>query len=137
MATKIKVDELADTVVGWLTEYSEEVTEVAKDVVDEMSQGVMQETKSHISWKNKKYAQSFAIKTSFEDRRNKRNTWYVKSPHYRLTHLLEYGHLTRYKTGKYGEQQRTKEYPHVRYGNEFLKDNFERVMREKIEQCKI
>lgn len=130
MATKVKVDEVADTILEWLTEYKEEVTDVAKEVVDEIAEGAMEETKSHISWQDKVYSSSFALKTSYEDRRNKRNTWYVKSPHYRLTHLLEFGHATR-------NGGRTRAYPHVRYGDEFVKNNFERVMREKIEQCKI
>lgn len=130
MATNVKVDELASTINQWLTDYSEEVTDVAKEVVDEISEGAMKETKSHITWKDKKYSNSFALKTSYEDKRNKRNTWYVKSPHYRLTHLLEFGHATR-------EGGRTREFPHVRYGDEFVKNNFERMMREKIEQCRI
>ena len=130
MATKVTVDNMADTIVEWLTEYSEEVTEVAKDVVDEISEGAMQETKDHITWKDNKYSKSFALKTSFEDRRNKRNTWYVKAPHYRLTHLLEFGHATR-------NGGRTRAYPHVKYGDDFVRNNFERLLKERIEQCKI
>lgn len=133
----MKVDEVKQTIVEWLTEYTDGVTDVAKEVVDDIADGVMEETKRHIMWKNKVYAQSFALKTSFEDKRNKRKTWYVKAPHYRLTHLLELGHVTNYKTGKYGEQKRTKEYPHVRYGYEFAKANFEKEMKEAIEKCRI
>lgn len=131
MAKKIQANEMADTIVKWLTEYSEEVTDVAKEIVQEISEGVMEETKAHITWHDKKYSNSFALKTSFEDKRNKRNTWYVKSPHYRLTHLLEFGHLTRNGTTK------TRAFPHVRYGDEYAKENFERRMKEAIERCKI
>ena len=131
MATNVKSDELASTITQWLTEYNEEVTQVAKEVVDEMTEEVMQETKSHITWQDKKYSSYFHIKTSFEDKRNKRNTWYVKSPYYRLTHLLEFGHYTRNGTTK------TKAYPHVRYGQEIIDERFEKLMKEKIEQCKI
>lgn len=134
MATTVKVDELASTINQWLTNYDEEVTDVAKEVVDEISDGVMKEIKAHITWKDKQYSNAFALKTSFEDKRNKRNTWYVrkigKTRYYTLTHLLEFGHATR-------NGGRTREFPHVRYGDEFAKANFERMMREKIEQCRI
>ena len=130
MATQVTVDKMADTIVEWLTEYSEEVTEIAKDVVDDISEGAMQETKDHITWKDKEYSKAFALKTSFEDKRNKRNTWYVKPKLYGLTHLLEFGHATR-------NGGRTRAYPHVRYGDDFVKNNFERLLKERIEQCKI
>lgn len=130
MAKNIQANELANTVTEWLTQYNEEVTEAAKEAVDELAQGVMNEIKNHITWQDKKYSNSFALKTSFEDKRNKRNTWYVKSPHYRLTHLLEFGHATR-------NGGRTKAYPHVKYGDQYLYDNYERVLKEKIEKCKI
>ena len=130
MATNIQASELASTITDWLTQYNEEATKVAKEVVDEMTEQVMEETKSHISWNDKVYSKNFAIKKSFEDKRNKRNTWYVKPPYYRLTHLLEFGHATR-------NGGRTKAYPHVRYGQEILNEQFEKLMKEKLEQCKI
>lgn len=127
---KVKIDDLADEVMKALTEYSEEVTEATKKVVDEVADGVMTETKNHITWKDKVYSKSFALKTSFEDRRNKRKTWYVKSPHYRLTHLLEFGHITR-------NGGRTRAFPHIRYGDEFAKENLPKKIKEAIENCKI
>ena len=48
--------------------------------------------------------------------------WHVKAPHYRLTHLLEYGHLTRDGTS------RTKPVEHVKYGREIA----EKVLDEKL-----
>ena len=130
MATNVKTDEIASTITKWLTEYTEDVTDIAKEVVDEIADGVMEETKAHITWYDKEYSNSFALKTSFENARNKRRTWYVKAPHYRLTHLLEFGHVTRNGT------TRTRAYPHVRYGDEYAKDNFERLMKERIENAR-
>ena len=134
MSKKIKADEMSNELVRLLTNYTEEVTEIAKDVVDEIAQGVMDETKSHISWHDKVYSNSFALKKSFEDKRNKRMTWYVKAPHYRLTHLLEFGHITRrIKNGK----ARTDKFPHVRYGDEFVKNNLEKRLKEAIENARV
>ena len=134
MRKKVQVDEMADTIVEWLTQYHEEVTDIAKGVVDKVSNEVMQEVKNHITWKDKEYSNSFALRTSFEDKYNKRRTWYVKSPNYRLTHLLEFGHHTRrIKNGK----AFTDKYPHVKYGDEYLYNNFEREMKEAIEDARI
>lgn len=94
----------------------------------------MREIKNHITWKDKNYSKSFRIKTVFNDKRNKRNVWYVANGDYRLTHLLEFGHHTRYiRNGK----QMTNKFPHVKYGDEYLKDNFFEKMKEAMEKCKI
>lgn len=130
MAIKVDINDVANEITKWLTEYSEEVTDVAKDVVDKVADETMAEIKNHVTWKDKKYSKSFSLKTSYEDKRNKRMTWFVKSPHYRLTHLLEFGHATR-------NGGRTKAFPHVKYGDEFVKNNFEREMKEAIQECKI
>lgn len=131
MATKnVKPDEVASAITEMLTTYTEEATDIAKEVVDEMSQQVLDETKSHITWQDKKYSKSFALKTSFENKRNKRNTWYVKSPHYRLTHLLEFGHVTRNGT------TRTRAFPHVQYGQQILDERFEKLLKERLENAK-
>lgn len=131
MAKKVKVDNLSAEITDLLTKYSNNLTEECKKVVDDISQEVMDEIKNHITWNDKKYSKAFRLKTSFNDKRNKRNTWYVASPYYRLTHLLEFGHHTR------NGNKDTKKYPHVKYGDEYLQNNFFERMKEAMEKCKI
>ena len=134
MAKNIKANELSAEITTLLSKYSEALTEECKKVVDEVAEGVLEETKNHITWHDKKYSQAFALKNSFEDKRNKRKTWYVKPPYYKLTHLLEFGHQTRkIRNGK----ARTDKFEHVKYGDQYLEDNFFRKMEEAMEKCKV
>ena len=126
MATKIKASETADTIKSFLSMGLEEYTETMKEVVDDVAKGVLNETKNHITWHDRFYASKFDLTTNLETKRKKSRLWYVKPPWYRLTHLLEFGHVTRFKTGKYGEKKRAAAYPHVQYGAEFARNNFEK-----------
>ena len=131
MAKTIQANELASEITKMLSEYTEEVTEISKEVVDRVAQGTFDEVKRHIDWNDKKYSRHFELTTSFENKRNKRRTWFVKSPYYRLTHLLEFGHITR--DGK----TYTRKFPHVRFGDEYVQNNFERELREEIENARV
>lgn len=129
--SKVKIDDFSSEITKMLTQYNEEVTLKCKEVVDEVAAGTMNEIKTHCNFKGTgKYIKSFKLATSFEDSRNKRITWHVRSPHYRLTHLLEFGHIKR-------NGGRTRAFPHVKYGNDFVQNNLPRKMQEAIEECKI
>lgn len=134
MDKKIKQDEFADSITSLLSASLEEYTEAMKETIDEVAEGVLSETKSHITWKDKEYSDSFRLTTTLEDKRKRKRLWYVADPHYRLTHLLEFGHHTRkIRKGK----EYTGKFPHVRYGLDFAINNYERILKEKIDQCKI
>lgn len=68
------------------------------------------------------YRNSFAIEKEWKGRHSYSATWHVEAPNYRLTHLLENGHLTRDGT------HRTKAIKHIKYGRRIA----EKVLDEKI-----
>ena len=129
MAKTIQTNEMANEITRMLSEYTEEATDIAKQVVDNISKEVNAEILNHITFHDKTYSKGFKVKTSFENRRNKRNTRYV-AKEYQLTHLLEYGHITR-------NGGRTRAFPHVKYGNDYLEQNFEREMKEALEHARV
>ena len=68
------------------------------------------------------YRDHFAIESEMVTKHHKRATWHVKSPEYRLTHLLENGHLTRDGT------KRTKRVVHIKHGRQIA----EQVLDQKM-----
>ena len=129
MAKQVSVNDMADELAKMLSEYDADVTNATKQAVDEVASGVMNEIKSHTTWNDVKYTKSYELKTIYDNKHGKYIIWHVKSPHYKLTHLLELGHYTR--DGK----TKSKKFPHVQYGEEFARNNLERVVKEKINQC--
>lgn len=109
----VNVDGLADAIIKNLQGYTNDVTDGVKKAVDTVAKEVNDTIKSHITFKQHtgKYVKSFRIKKTYEDGYKKVNTWYVKAPEYRLTHLLENGHAIR-------NGGRAKAYPHIKYGEE-------------------
>lgn len=130
MAKKVKPNQIANEITELLTKYSDEITQEMLATVDEVTEGVKNEIDQHITWKDKKYSKAFRTRNVFKDKRNKRNIWYVNPPYYRITHLLEYGHINR-------DGSRTRAYPHVKFGQEYLEENFYKKMEEVLERCKI
>ena len=126
----IAVNNWDKNLADMIERYTDDVAEKVKDVIDDVADGVMDEIKSHINFKQRtgKYIKAFRLKTTYESQYDKRRTWYVASPHHRLTHLLENGHLSRNGT------TRVRAYPHIKYGEEFAQKNLKKEIIKKINE---
>lgn len=128
--SSVEVDSMAELIAEYMSNYTQDITDNVKKVVDTVGKEVNEEIKKHITFKQHtgKYVKAFRIKTSFEDRYNKRNTWHVANGQYRLTHLLENGHALH-------QGGRTEAYPHIKYGEELAKKRMEELVKEAIEDA--
>lgn len=131
MSDAINIEDLASEIVKSLEVYAEDVTNNIKKAVDIVGKEANEEIKKHITFRQPtgKYVKAFRVKTSYEDKFNKRNTWYVANGQHRLTHLLENGHALR-------DGGRSKEYPHIKYGEELAQKRMEELAKEAIENAR-
>lgn len=130
MSDVINIEELASEIAKSLEIYTEDVTNGVKKVVDKVGDEVNEEIKNHITFKQPtgKYVKAFRVKTSYEDKFNKRKTWHVANGQHRLTHLLENGHALR-------DGGRSEAYSHIKYGEELAQKRMEELVKEVIENA--
>lgn len=126
------INDFAKAMSEAFEQYSAEAVEASKAAIDRVAKGADEAIKSHISFRERtgRYRKNMRIVTSHDGLYDRRKTWYVKSPDYRLTHLLEYGHLSRDGT------TRVKPYEHIRYGEEYVRQNLEKEVKRSLEQVR-
>lgn len=76
-----------------LAEYTDEVAFEVKSAVDDVSRELFSAIQLDGPERTGKYKKAMRLKTVYEDRLQKKKLWYVAAPYYRLTHLLEFGHV--------------------------------------------
>jgi len=132
MAKTVTAEQFGGEIMKSLMDYTEKVAEGTHKAIDKVSKMVMSEIDAHITFKHRtgEYVGHFAMKTSYKDKYNKRNTWHVKAPEYRLTHLLEHGHKTR-------NGGMTRKFPHIIYGADLAKRELPILMKKVIKGEKI
>lgn len=127
----VEIDDLADEIINALSKYTQDVADNVKKAIDVVADEANEEIKNHITFKRHKgdkYVKAFRIKTAYEDRFEKRKTWYVANGQYRLTHLLENGHALR-------QGGRTQAFPHIKFGEELAQKRLEELAKEAIEKA--
>ena len=94
MSQKIKIDELADTIVNGMTAYSEVATEEVKKAVKKAGASVRKDISANAPKNTGAYSKSWTVKTTKETPTSLELTVHSKN-RYQLAHLLEKGHALR------------------------------------------
>jgi hypothetical protein len=118
------VSDVSKLIADELSKYSASVVEKIKISIDETGNEVVAELKEISPKRYGKYAKGWSSKTTFENQLEKRKTIYNKN--YRLTHLLEYGHIKK-------DGGRTKAYNHIRKAEETAINKLTEQIKKAVE----
>jgi hypothetical protein len=127
MASNVRIDQLAAEITRGLAEYSQDVVEKVNVSSEKVGKAAVKRLKQTSPKRYGNYAKSWAMKTETEVGQPHKRIVHVKAPHYRLAHLLEYGHAK--KGGG-----RVAGIPHIRPAEEMVIEQFIREVEEAIKR---
>lgn len=128
MSKSIKPEELAGFIKEYLEEYREDIQEDVEEVTDKVTKEARDELKQTSPRgkiaRNPKYYKGWSTKISKRGATKYHKVIWNKT-NYQLTHLLEFGHVTR-------NGGRTKAIPHIRPIEEKYNVEFVDLVEERI-----
>ncbi len=130
----INIDQLAAEIAKGLADYSQDVIEKVNISSEKVGKATVKQLKRTSPRRpppiGGKYAKSWTMKTEPEVGQPHKRIVHVKAPHYRLTHLLEYGHAV-VNAGP-GKKDRVEGKPHIRPAEEQVIKDFVSEIEEAI-----
>lgn len=136
-SNKVAIDKLSSTIMKYLTEYKEDIEEDVKEVANKNTKEAQKELKQISPRADRtvklrggttvvsgSYAKSWSIKNGKKAKDIYSRIVYNKE-HYRLTHLLEFGHANR-------DGSRTKPIAHIRTTEDKYREKFIEELEVKI-----
>lgn len=91
----ITIEQLGDAIEAQLNTFETSVRDGVRKAVNRTMNEMVKETKNSAQVHYGKYQQSIGSVVSEDSLMKYSKVWRVKSPHYRLAHLLDKGHATR------------------------------------------
>lgn len=132
----VKPEDLSKEILKELDRYTENVrVNVDKAVADiaKESQKKLRATKGvNESGVWEKYPRTWTTKHTKRKNYRREEVW--NSEHYRLTHLLEHGHVVKNGTGRNNGRQKTREFKHIGPINDKAQEELEKRIVEAIEK---
>lgn len=133
MSMKIDASQLSDTIQDALSKYHVHVTQNIKMKNEEATKKLYKATKRDAPEDTGKFKKSISYKKTLETALSSRWVWFVKDPHYRLTHLLVHGHDLVVGTGPKNATPKKVGFVKAR---DFLSKNVHEVQTEYIKAVK-
>lgn len=122
----INIEELGMAIAHELAGYSEDVTEATKAIVNEVSDESVETLKKTSPHLTGDYRRGWRKRKAYEDSRESRMTVHNKTD-YQITHLLEYGHASRY-----GGRVSAK--VHIKPVEETVKEELQKRIEKAVQQ---
>ncbi len=122
---KVELEKMAQEIASALDDYDQRVVEKTKAVIDTLAKEAAADLRKESPKRTGAYRKGWAYQTAYESARERRNTVYNKT-RYQLTHLLEFGHVTRNGT------TRTKEIPHIAPENKKIQTKLEAQLKAAL-----
>lgn len=121
----MKADDLAKAINATLEEYKDVAIDAMKEAVDNASKTAVKELKADSPKRTGAYAKSWAEKSEKQGKELAYKKIVFNKKHYRLTHLLEKGHVK--VNGGFVSAR-----PHIRDVEQKVIEQFEKELREKL-----
>ena len=129
---KISVDDLADTIVNELADYSRDITEGLKKDIREVAKETVADAKENSPRRTGKYAKGWHAKDAYESSEDLRVAVHNRTD-YQLTHLLENGHACKNGTGRVFPK--VKAYPHIEQAEQKAAEKLGQKVKVTIRGC--
>lgn len=123
--SNISIDQLADAISAQLNTFEKNVREGVKKAVDETMDEMVKETKGTAQVRTGRYKSKISAAVGDNTMMKYSKVWHVKSPNYRVAHLLDKGHALR-DGGRYPGNQ------HVKSAANHAAETFQRKLEEVI-----
>lgn len=105
------MNELSRELVGIMKQYADGVDDAIERGLDSVAKEALRAVRRESPKRTGEYRRGWSIDKS---RRSGNISFVVyNKKHYRLTHLLENGHMTRFKSGKYGALKASRKFVHI------------------------
>lgn len=124
MSKSVKIDSLSKEISKALESYSDDISEIVENVANDVGKEAVSELKETSPKKSGSYANGWTFKKG----KSGRNRYSIKihnKTDYQLTHLLEFGHVTR-------NGGRTKPISHIRPVEKKYSEEYEKELEQKI-----
>ena len=132
----IKPDQLAREILKDLNDYTDNVRIKVDEAVGEIARESQKKLRATTGAEGsnvwRKYPTGWTTKSTRRKGYRKEEVWNAR--HYRLTHLLEHGHVVKNDTGRNNGRQKTRSFKHIGPINDKAQEELEKRIVEAIEK---